>query len=472
MSSFALLTDMDGKIVHCYYDDTDLRLNTRVGDAFDDAFGSAVKMDLKVFLDMVCEKGIPDHVTINAPVVKSEKFLISGVRWGEKLLVTGLSYEEQAALEIVDSIKQTNLQQLIMTRTLLETHDFKDTSMEDDVVIREMEAHEKALESERKNQQLNAELTRQLRQMAMLSRMNSALQMCNTMEELYRVVGVFIEKLFDSPGGSLFMYRPELNKFEVRVRWGQREDRAALGLSEESFIEVLNQQNSQQKITGFLQEKTSNECLLLRIPEDSSMIGVLYVQLKKKISTSDPFFSQYQQTLLRLIGLAITNMQYRQWLKQDAMIDHLTNLYNQRFINLQLDRELSRALRTGSFLSVVMLDLDNFTANNDRYGHLWGDQYLIEFGNVLTRCVRKEDYACRYEDDEFTLILVDSTQEDAIMIIDRIKAECKAVRVSEQTLPMPFTSGVATFPTDGRNPEDVLKRAKEVLYMMKHRRKR
>jgi len=471
MSSFALMTDIDGKIIRCFYDDTDLRLNTRLGDSLDDAFGSAAIMDLQVFLDMVREKGIPDNLAINAPVAKEEMYFFSGVRWNEHLLVTGISYPVNAAQEVVSVVKQTNLQQLVMTRSLLETNHVAAVKSDGESVPENKKVQEQVLEYERKNQQLNLERNLHLRQMPLLSRMNSALQMCNNLDEIYKVVGIFTEKLFSSNGGSLFIFRPEVNKFEVRVRWGEGEDRKSLGLAEESFIEVLNLQNSQRKITGFLQEGTTDDLLLLRIPEDTAMVGVLQIKLKRRISTSDPFFAQFQQTFLRVIGLAIKNMQYRQWLQNDAMVDHLTNMYNRRFLTLQLDRELSRAMRQGSFLSLVMLDLDEFKGINETYGHLTGDQYLIEFGKLLQRSVRKEDYACRYGGDEFALILVESNQEDAIMILDRIKAECKHVLVSERTVSMPFSSGVSTFPTDGRSSIDILKRADEVLYLMKRRKR-
>ena len=465
MSSFSIRTDIEGKLLHCFFNDTIVPFDDHIDDLFEGLFGESKRTDLQVFLDMVREKGIPDHLKLESPGNISEMILLTGICLDDRLLLTGITYPAKASSELVDILKQVNEQQLEVLRYLLALGDLGITAS-----LGEGSSGEKLLIEQRKCQQLNDELNRQLKDMAMLSRMNSALQMCNSLDELYKVIGVFTEKLFDSVGGSLFIFRPEVNKFEVRVRWGLGEHRYALGLSEDNFIEMLNEQTSQQKITGFLQDRSTEQTLLLRIPEDSRMIGVLQVRLRKKLSKSDPFTAQFEMTFLRLIGLAIANMRYREWLSQVAMVDHLTNLFNKRFLTLQLERELSRALRQGSFLSMVMLDLDNFSNVNADYGHLVGDQYLIEFGRILSRCVRKEDYCCRYEKDMFSLILVDSTQEDAIMILDRIKVQCRAVRVAELTLPIPFSSGVATFPTDGRNPLDVLRKAEEVMFMMKKRK--
>ena len=105
-----------------------------------------------------------------------------------------------------------------------------DIAETDDVTV-----EEKLLIEERKSYQLHQALDQQLKEMAKLSRMNSALQMCNSLKEVYEVIGDYTEEIFDSVGGSLFIFRPEINKFEVRVRWGLGEDRYALGLSEDSF---------------------------------------------------------------------------------------------------------------------------------------------------------------------------------------------------------------------------------------------
>ncbi|MEE4194547.1 MAG: GGDEF domain-containing protein [Anaerolineae bacterium] len=466
MSSFSIRTDIDGKLLHCFYNDTAIQFDDHIGGYFEVMLGEEKQTDLQVFLDMVREKGIPDHLIIEAPGQINTMMLLTGICLEDWMLLTGISYPAMVSSEMDEAMKQVNVQQLEVLRYLLTLGDLGGASGAGNGT-----AEEKLLIEQRKNHQLNQVLNRQLKDIAMLSRMNSAMQMCNSLEELYKVVGVFTEKLFDSSGGSLYIFRPEVNKFEVRARWGQGGAVYTLGLGEDNFIQVLNQQTSQQKITGYLQSQTTQDTLLLRIPGDDALIGVLQVNLKTKISTTDPFFDQFQLNFLRLVGLAISNQRYEEWLEQIAMVDHLTNLYNKRFLTHQLDREISRALRQGTFLSMVMIDLDQFSQVNQDYGHLVGDQYLIEFGKILSRCVRKEDFCCRYEKDEFALILVDSTQDDAIMILDRVRAECTKVRVSELTLEIAFSSGVATFPTDGRNTMDVLRKSQEVMYLMKRRKR-
>ena len=467
MSSFALITDLNGQIERCLYDDTRAQLGAQMGEDFSIVYGTLVADEIGGFLITLRTTEASGHIEVNDPIHEDARLLISGSRWEEHLILTGVSYLPGLSRETFDELMRINNQQLNMVRSMAKQLSLDTAQSGGDVVSGTVQDQE----AQRRLGLINNELNRQLRQMALLNRMNSALQMCNTLDEIYKVIGMFTERLFNSIGGSLFIFRPDVNKFEIRARWGLGEDREALRKPGQGFIDLLNQQTSQQKITGFLLEQTSADCLLLRIPEDRTLVGVLQIRLSRKISTSDPFFSQYQQIFLRLIGLAIANMQYREWLEQDAMVDHLTKLYNHRFLSQQLAREVSRATRQGAFLSIVLIDLDGFSAVNQDFGHLIGDQYLIEFAKILTNCVRKEDYACRYGEDEFALLLVESTKQDALMILGRIKASCKFVRVSDRTLTIPFSSGVSTFPTDGKTPEEILTHVGEVLYIMKRRKR-
>lgn len=465
MSSFSVRTNLEGDLQHCFFDDTALHLGDHIGEALNDVFNTDAHTDVRVFLELVREKGIPDHLTLDAAQEINQCYLLSGIRHKDALLITGITYPQRHSPALLELLKQLNVQQLEVVRYF----GMMQQTLSDDALDVATTQEQRYIE-QRKADQIRQELNRHLKDMSMLNRLNSAMQMCNSPEELFQVIGVFTEKVFNSDSGCLLIFVPSLNHFEIQARWGEPEDPAASGASEEQFLRMLNQQTSQQKITGFLLDNTTDDRLLLRIPGDTNLIGVLQVHLREKASASDPVFAQFQQLFLRLVGLAIINMRYRQWVTQDAMVDKLTNLYNQRFMKLQMDREINRALRQGTFLSLVMIELDKLEDISAGLGPILANQYLIEYGHVLIRCVRKEDYACRYSESEFALILVDATQEDAIMILDRVKAECKAVLVAGRTMKIPFSSGVATFPTDGRNAADILHKAEEILYLMKRRK--
>ena len=108
-----------------------------------------------------------------------------------------------------------------------------------------------------------------------------------------------------------------------------------------------------------------------------------------------------------------------------SMVDDLTQLYNARHFYLQLKIELDRSNRYGQPLTLLLLDLDDFKAFNDTYGHVEGDQVLRRLGQVVKRCLRETDFAFRYGGEEFTILLPMTTDRDAAVTAERIRAELK-----------------------------------------------
>jgi len=108
-----------------------------------------------------------------------------------------------------------------------------------------------------------------------------------------------------------------------------------------------------------------------------------------------------------------------------SIIDDLTQLYNSRHFYFQLKIELDRSNRYEQPLTLILLDLDNFKAFNDAYGHVEGDQVLRRLGQVVKRCLRETDFAYRYGGEEFTILLPMTTSADGAITAERIRTEFK-----------------------------------------------
>jgi diguanylate cyclase (GGDEF)-like protein len=108
-----------------------------------------------------------------------------------------------------------------------------------------------------------------------------------------------------------------------------------------------------------------------------------------------------------------------------SIVDDLTQLYNSRHFYFQLKIELDRSNRYEQPLTLLLLDLDNFKAFNDAYGHVEGDQVLLRLGQVVKRCLRETDFAFRYGGEEFTILLPMTTSADGAVTAERIRAELK-----------------------------------------------
>ncbi|NTV83677.1 MAG: diguanylate cyclase [Bacteroidales bacterium] len=159
------------------------------------------------------------------------------------------------------------------------------------------------------------------------------------------------------------------------------------------------------------------------------------------------------------------------FLREQSVRDHLTGLFNRRYMEETLERELVRADRKNLILGIIMLDVDNFRQFNETFGHFAGDQVLRELGNFFLQNIRKEDIACRYGGDEFILVLPDAsrniTWKRANFICERVKH--MQIQFEGQSLAkLSLSLGVAFYPADGTTSEEILKAADRALYFAKH----
>lgn len=170
------------------------------------------------------------------------------------------------------------------------------------------------------------------------------------------------------------------------------------------------------------------------------------------------------------IGAALAGIALRESLRQQNIKDPLTGLFNRRYLEETLEREMHRAKRNNSPLSLVMLDIDHFKQFNDRYGHPAGDLLLKEFGNNLRAHVRGQDIACRYGGEEFILVLPDATAVQAHQRAETIRQSLVSLDVDYQGVRLPTITasfGVAAYPADGDDWESVQRLADRALYQAK-----
>jgi diguanylate cyclase (GGDEF)-like protein/PAS domain S-box-containing protein len=156
-------------------------------------------------------------------------------------------------------------------------------------------------------------------------------------------------------------------------------------------------------------------------------------------------------------------------LREQATRDALTGLYNRRYLEETLGRELILAERHGHPVSVIMGDLDHFKAVNDRYGHLGGDEVLRTFGDLMKRHTRGSDIYCRYGGEEFLLVLPQMSPETAVERAEQLRIAMASAPVSFGASQIAVTAsfGVAAFPRDGRTGDELIAAADSALYAAK-----
>ena len=160
-----------------------------------------------------------------------------------------------------------------------------------------------------------------------------------------------------------------------------------------------------------------------------------------------------------------------QELEQRSNEDGLTGLYNRRYLNQEFKREFRRCKRNGSILTVMMLDIDHFKALNDRYGHLLGDQVLIELAQLLKRNLqRASDSLYRYGGEEFTVLLPDTDEIGARELAYKLATAVRQHEFDTDQGPLRITIsiGVAVAAADVYDqPTQLLAVADEALYRAK-----
>ncbi len=160
--------------------------------------------------------------------------------------------------------------------------------------------------------------------------------------------------------------------------------------------------------------------------------------------------------------------------EKGALIDELTGLYNRRYFNDAVSREVERFKRFGQRFSLIMLDVDHFKRFNDSYGHLAGDLALKCVATVLRETARTFDHVVRYGGEEFALILPHTDGDQALAAAERLRCAVagKPVPVEGNAggVPLTVSLGAATFPEDAINGRDLVNRADEALYEAKRTR--
>src|SRR6266566_3253937 len=172
-----------------------------------------------------------------------------------------------------------------------------------------------------------------------------------------------------------------------------------------------------------------------------------------------------QQILIKRLRRQLAEKQgHSELLRNLAMVDPLTGLYNRRFAEQRLAAEVARSERKGHPLTILTLDLNSFKQINDTYGHPAGDQVLQEFAACLNQVIRGADLAVRLGGDEFLVLLPECTVQQLQLVLGRLGS--LEVDWHGQTIPVTFSAGWKQYEM-GERPEEMLTRADELLYARK-----
>ena len=317
--------------------------------------------------------------------------------------------------------------------------------------------------------------------------MSERLQRCISLEETYPIISQFAQDLFPLAAGSLFMLNSPQNLFGAVTSWGK-------ALSGEKTFPAENCFALQEGKIHITADFRSDSCcrhilgggrksgLCVPLTAQGETLGMLHLQQRISPSTSaqpgfdelsEGFNEEMQQltvTVADYLVLALSNIKLRDTLKQQAIHDPLTGLFNRRYMEETLIREISRARRYETPLGIIMIDLDHFRRFNNTFGHEAGDLVLRDLGKFLQSNIRKEDVACRYGGEEFTLILPGAPMDITEKRAETLRTLVQDLEIYYNGRPLDsitLSLGVASFPEHGGTGETVLQAADAALYAAK-----
>jgi two-component system cell cycle response regulator len=200
--------------------------------------------------------------------------------------------------------------------------------------------------------------------------------------------------------------------------------------------------------------------VLLPVTEDGAIVGAAAVLVAGELDAPGAEAAAY---LCRNLGLAIQNLGRLKQVEHLAYLDDLTHLYNTRYLEVALDREI----QGGRPFSVMFMDLDRFKDVNDKHGHLSGSRVLVEVARVLRSCVRDDDILVRYGGDEYVILLVGIDSGGGLKVAERIRRAIEDHRfLSREGARVRITAsiGLASFPEHAREKAEILDLADRAMY--------
>jgi diguanylate cyclase (GGDEF)-like protein len=324
------------------------------------------------------------------------------------------------------------------------------------------------------------ELESRNREASTLSEMADLLHSCFTLEEASGVIASSAKKLFPEFSGAVVVFSASRNILEAVTTWGRswpaekvfspnecwalRRGHLHQSTSEEGAVRCAHfgTESRLPSLCTPLMAHGETLGILCLVTEPSGLVGT-------PVSISE-FNVQLAVSVAEHAALSFANLKLREKLRYQSIRDPLTGLFNRRFLDESLERELPNAIRKKRSLGIVMLDVDHFKRFNDTFGHDAGDTVLRELGDYLSKFIRQGDLACRYGGEEFTLVFPESSLEDTRRRAEELRISFEQLSIKHNDIVLgkvTLSLGVAALPEHGTTAVELLAAADGALFKAK-----
>ncbi|MFO9100344.1 diguanylate cyclase [Legionella pneumophila] len=343
-------------------------------------------------------------------------------------------------------------------------------------ITKRVQEHTELQESYEKLANGMKELQKKNEQITLLVEMSDIMLACGSQEELSDVMAKYSQRLLQFSSGYLFIMHPSKNYLEKAASWGNPQPHDLTFTPEQCWAIRLGRihyagSSRIELMCSHTMFAEQPELSLLCVPlmAQNDIYGLLYLEVGLE-------FDENQQLLItafaELTALALANVRLRENLRYQSIRDPLTGLYNRRYLEDFLFKQLHQAERTKASFAILMLDLDHFKKINDTFGHDAGDLVLKELGQILNSDIRLGDIAARYGGEEFVLLLYDIDAQAAKMKAENLRSAISNLQVKYGAQPVgqiTASIGISVYPDDAKSPAEVIEAADKALYQAKNK---
>lgn len=315
----------------------------------------------------------------------------------------------------------------------------------------------------------------------LLLEMNDVMLAASELKELSDIIAKYCSKILTFSRGMFYVMHPSKKYLEVGSSWGEPCSHADHFSSDQCWS-LRTGHIYDAKIGGaeliceHVKERNPGNFSYLCIPlrAQNDIYGLLYIEVETKESEQLPLSNNDRvlvYALTEVAALALANIRLRDSLLNQSLRDPLTSLYNRRYLNEFLTKQIYQSERAQGSLAVLIIDVDHFKKINDVYGHDAGDLVLKELSQLFLTHVRPGDMAARYGGEEFVIVLYDINEESAVGRAEKLRKEAASMIIkfgAQVTGSLTVSIGLAMYPRDGVSSAQLIESADKALYTAKN----
>ncbi|GAB4483814.1 MAG: hypothetical protein Kow0088_27120 [Anaerolineales bacterium] len=314
------------------------------------------------------------------------------------------------------------------------------------------------------------------RRSQVLAEMADLLQSCRTADEAFPIIAHYAQTLIPESTGALYLLRSLQGVAEKVSQWGRESSgENELALNECWGIrrgKIHISQDAEGPVCDHLGEPIPQRYICVPLIAQGETIGLLHIRdVDGSGENRMDEMSKIGISIAEHIAPALSNLNLRDKLRSQAIRDPLTGLFNRRYMEETLDREIRRAARHQYSVGLIMCDIDQMKPINDNHGHDAGDVVLRQIGGLMKKIFRGEDVACRYGGDEFVVILPEASLSDVWQRAEHLRESVKKMQYEydgKSIGPVTLSIGIAAFPELGSTVERLIQVSDAAVYLAKH----